>query len=142
MIVFATGFDAMTGPLKAMNVIGSGGAKITEAWEAGPRTYLGLQVADFPNLFTVTGPGSPSVLSSMVVSIEQHVDFIADMLLHMKGEGHTNVRATLQAQDDWVEHVNDISKTTSSSPTPPATAGIWARTSRASRGSSCRTSVA
>ena len=73
-IVYATGFDAMTGALLNVDIKGRGGAKLRDAWEAGPRTYLGLQTVGFPNLFMITGPGSPSVLSNMIVSIEQHVD--------------------------------------------------------------------
>src|SRR5690606_10651120 len=82
-IVFATGFDAMTGALRRIDVTGAGGRKLADHWEAGPRTYLGLQMAGFPNLFTVTGPGSPSVLCNMPVCIEQHVDWIADCLRHL-----------------------------------------------------------
>lgn len=110
VLVYATGFDAMTGPLQGMGVVGVGGATIDAAWEAGPRSYLGLTVAGFPNLFTVTGPGSPSVLSNMTVSIEQHVDFIAEMLTHMRRAGKTTVQATAAAQDEWVEHVNELSR--------------------------------
>ena len=76
-IVYATGFDAMTGALLRIDIRGRGGRPLQEAWAAGPRTYLGLGVAGFPNLFTITGPGSPSVLSNMAVSIEQHVDWVA-----------------------------------------------------------------
>jgi len=108
MLIFATGFDAMTGPLKAMNLVGVGGARIQDAWDAGPRTYLGLSVSGFPNLFTVTGPGSPSVLSSMVVSIEQHVEWICSLIGHMRKEGRKSVQATKAAQDKWVDYVMEL----------------------------------
>jgi cation diffusion facilitator CzcD-associated flavoprotein CzcO len=87
IIVFATGFDAMTGPMLRMNITGCDGMSLAEAWEAGPLTYLGLQIAGFPNLFTVTGPGSPSVLCNMPVAIEQHADWIADCIAHMRTHG-------------------------------------------------------
>ena len=87
VLVLATGFDAMTGALLRMNIVGRDGESLDSHWEAGPRTYLGLQMAGFPNLFCVTGPGSPSVLSSMITSIEQHVDFIADAISHMRAQG-------------------------------------------------------
>ena len=87
IIVFATGFDAMTGPLLRMDIRGRDGLPLAEAWEAGPRNYLGLQVAGFPNLFTVTGPGSPSVLCNMPVAIEQHVEWITDCIAHMRAQG-------------------------------------------------------
>ena len=76
--MFATGFDALTGPLLAINPVGTGGVTLREKWSAGPRTYLGMAIAGFPNLFIITGPGSPSVLTNMIVSIEQHVDWITD----------------------------------------------------------------
>jgi cyclohexanone monooxygenase len=111
-LVFATGFDAMTGALLAIDVRGRGGHTLREAWAAGPRTYLGLTVAGFPNLFTVTGPGSPSVLSNMIVSIEQHVDWIADCIAHLAAHGHATIEATAAAQDAWVEHVNQVGHAT------------------------------
>src|SRR5581483_7361926 len=83
VIVFAIGFDAMTGALFDIDIRGRGGLALREKWAEGPRTYLGLTTAGFPNLFIITGPGSPSVLSNMVVSIEQHVDWIADALVHL-----------------------------------------------------------
>ncbi|HXK32866.1 MAG TPA: NAD(P)/FAD-dependent oxidoreductase [Dehalococcoidia bacterium] len=111
-IVFATGFDAMTGALLAIDIRGRGGRRLADAWEAGPRTYLGLQVAGFPNLFTITGPGSPSVLTNMIVSIEQHVDWITDCLEYMHEHGHRTIEATTEAQDAWVEHVNQVANMT------------------------------
>ena len=82
-IVFATGFDAMTGALTRMGIVGRNGETLADKWEAGPRTYLGLMTAGFPNMFMITGPGSPSVLSNMIVSIEQHVDWISDCLSYL-----------------------------------------------------------
>jgi cyclohexanone monooxygenase len=108
IIVFATGFDAMTGPLKALNLKGSGGVALNDRWGDGPHTYLGLAVAGFPNLFTITGPQSPSVLSNMPVSIEQHVDWVADCIERMRESGKIRIEATAQAQDQWVAHVNEI----------------------------------
>ncbi len=107
-LVTATGFDAMTGALLAIDIRGTGGRTLREAWAAGPRTYLGLAIAGFPNLFTITGPGSPSVLSNMIVSIEQHVDWIADCMRYMRAHGHATIDATAAAQDAWVQHVSDV----------------------------------
>ncbi|APR82987.1 Cyclohexanone monooxygenase [Minicystis rosea] len=107
-IVFATGFDAMTGALLGMDIRGRGGQLLRDKWAAGPRSYLGLAVSGFPNLFTVTGPGSPSVLSNMVVSIEQHVDWIADCLAHLRARGLDRIEARLEAEDAWVDHVNEV----------------------------------
>lgn len=112
VLVFATGFDAMTGPLRAMNVRGTGGVKIDEAWADGPRTYLGLMVTGFPNLFTITGPGSPSVLVNMIAAIEQHVDWIARLIGRMRDAGETRVEASEAAQEDWVEEVRRVADTT------------------------------
>ncbi len=107
-IVFATGFDAMTGALRAIDIRGKDGIELARAWEAGPRNYLGLAVAGFPNLFTVTGPLSPSVLSNMVVSIEQHVDWISDCIAHLRASGRSAIEATAEAEDGWVEHVAEV----------------------------------
>jgi cation diffusion facilitator CzcD-associated flavoprotein CzcO/acetyl esterase/lipase len=112
-IVFATGFDAMTGAITAIHPIaGRDGRSIAEAWANGPQTYLGLTVAGFPNLFMVTGPGSPSVLSNMMVSIEQHVDWIADRLVAMREAGFTTIEATETAQAGWQRHNADCSMIT------------------------------
>jgi cyclohexanone monooxygenase len=111
-LVFATGFDAMTGALLKMDIRGRGGHTLRETWSAGPRTYLGLTVAGFPNLFTITGPQSPSVLSNMIVSIEQHVDWIAGCLAHLRGRGQRTIEATREAEDAWVQHVNDLGNMT------------------------------
>jgi cation diffusion facilitator CzcD-associated flavoprotein CzcO len=111
-LVFATGFDAMTGALLAVDVRGRAGRTLREAWAAGPRTYLGLAVAGFPNLFAITGPGSPSVLSNMIVSIEQHVDWIADCITYLRTHGHASIEATAEAQERWVAHVNEVGHAT------------------------------
>jgi cation diffusion facilitator CzcD-associated flavoprotein CzcO len=108
IIVFATGFDAMTGPFKALNLRGRGGRSLDEVWAQGPRSYLGISVAGFPNFFTITGPQSPSVLSNMPVSIEQHVEWITECIEGMRKAGKTVIEATPEAQDQWVNHVNEI----------------------------------
>ena len=106
IIVFATGFDAMTGPLLRIDIQGREGVSLREAWSAGPRSYLGLQVAGFPNMFTITGPGSPSVLCNMPVAIEQHVEWITDCIAHLRAEGVARIEAKPEAADDWVAQVN------------------------------------
>jgi len=111
-LVFATGFDAMTGTLLRMDIRGRGGRSLRDAWADGPRTYLGLGVAGFPNLFTITGPGSPSVLTNMIVSIEQHVDWIADCLDHLRSAGKRTIEATPEAQEAWVDHVGRVADAT------------------------------
>jgi len=111
-IVFATGFDAMTGPLLAIDIRGRDGRSLKETWEAGPRTYLGLQIAGFPNLFTVTGPGSPSVLCNMPVAIEQHVDWITGCIAYMRQHDIETIEATPEAVDQWVERVNQAADAT------------------------------
>ena len=108
IIVFATGFDAMTGPLKALNLTGRAGRRLEKEWADGPQSYLGISVAGFPNLFTITGPQSPSVLSNMPVSIEQHVEWVTDCIDNMNKAGKTTIEATAQAQEQWVSHVNEI----------------------------------
>jgi cyclohexanone monooxygenase len=105
VLVFATGFDAVTGALLALDIRGRDGLSLREAWHEGPATYLGLAVSGFPNLLTITGPGSPSVLSNVVVSIEQHVDWIGACLAFMRARGATCVEAEPGAQRRWVEHV-------------------------------------
>ncbi|WP_281417388.1 flavin-containing monooxygenase [Plastoroseomonas hellenica] len=112
IIVFATGFDAMTGPLLRMDIRGRGGLTLQEAWDAGPRTYLGLQVAGFPNLFTVTGPGSPSVLCNMPVAIEQHAEWIADCIAHLRDRGLQRIEAKPEAVERWVAQVNEAADAT------------------------------
>jgi cation diffusion facilitator CzcD-associated flavoprotein CzcO len=111
-IVYATGFDAMTGALARIDIRGRHGQPLTDAWSAGPRTYLGLMTAGFPNLFVVTGPGSPSVLANMIEAIQQHVDWIGDCLAHVRDGGHRTIEANLDAQDAWVDHVNAVADVT------------------------------
>jgi cation diffusion facilitator CzcD-associated flavoprotein CzcO len=106
IIVFATGFDAMTGPLLRIDIRGRGARSLAQAWSAGPRNYLGLLVAGFPNLFTVTGPGSPSVLCNMPVAIEQHVEWITDCIAHLRKRGLTRIEPHEGAVDEWVSEVN------------------------------------
>ncbi len=112
VIVFATGFDAMTGALNRIDIRGRDGTLLRDAWAEGARTYLGLQSVGFPNLFTVTGPGSPSVLANMVVGVEQHVEWIGDCLVYLRDHGYGTIEPTPEAQDDWVEHVNEVAKGT------------------------------
>ncbi|MDB5511121.1 MAG: pamO 2 [Enterovirga sp.] len=111
-LVFATGFDAMTGALLAMDVRGRDGESLREKWAAGPRNHLGLMPAGFPNLFTITGPGSPSVLSNVLVSIEQHVEWIAECLGFMQVRGLSVIASDRDAEDRWVEHVNEVAQRT------------------------------
>ncbi len=111
-IVFATGFDAMTGPLLAPDITGVGGLALRDKWAAGPRTYLGIATAGFPNFFTITGPGSPSVLVNMLVAIEQHVDWIADCIGYLRERGLAAIDATAEAEDAWVDHVNEVANLT------------------------------
>ncbi|MFC7691093.1 flavin-containing monooxygenase [Paeniroseomonas aquatica] len=112
IIVFATGYDAMTGPLLKLNILGRGGQPLAKAWEAGPRNYLGLQVAGFPNLFTITGPGSPSVLCNMPVAIEQHAEWITGCIAHLRDRGLARVETTEAAMAEWVAKVNEAANVT------------------------------
>jgi cyclohexanone monooxygenase len=107
-LVLATGFDAMTGSVAKIEIRGRDGQTLNQKWAEGPKTYLGLMSAGFPNLFIITGPGSPSVLSNMIVSIEQHVDWITDCLVYMRGRGLDTMEATPHAEDNWVDHVNEV----------------------------------
>ena len=104
MIVFAIGFDAMTGPLLGIDIRGAGGQPLTAKWADGPRTYLGLAVEGFPNLFTITGPTSPSVLANMVPAIEQHVEWIADGIAHARAHGLPRLEASPAAEEAWIAH--------------------------------------
>ncbi len=112
VIVFATGFDAMTGPLLAMDIRGRGGRTLREDWIAGPVTYLGLQVPGYPNFFTVTGPGSPSVLTNMPVAIEQHAEWIADCIAHLRAKRIDAIEADADAARKWGQHVNEAADAT------------------------------
>jgi cyclohexanone monooxygenase len=111
-IVFATGFDAMTGALLKVEIRGRGGLPLREKWSAGPRAYLGVAMAGFPNLFTITGPGSPSVLTNMLPTIEQHVEWIAAGIAHMGKSGLGRIEAVEAAEDEWVGHVGDTASRT------------------------------
>ncbi|MFB7715930.1 alpha/beta hydrolase fold domain-containing protein [Nocardia sp. NPDC056100] len=105
-LVFATGFDAITGPLNRIDIRGRAGSALRDEWAGGPRAYLGVGVAGFPNFFMITGPGSPSVLVNMVTAIEHHVEFIADIVKYQRDKGFRTIEPTTGAQDAWVEHVN------------------------------------
>ncbi|HEX2632404.1 MAG TPA: NAD(P)/FAD-dependent oxidoreductase [Bradyrhizobium sp.] len=111
-LVLATGFDAMTGSVAKIDIRGRNGLTLNQKWAEGPKTYLGLMSAGFPNLFIITGPGSPSVLSNMIVSIEQHVDWIADCLAYMRNSGVDAMEARKEAEDKWVAHVNEVAHAT------------------------------
>jgi cyclohexanone monooxygenase len=111
-LVLATGFDAMTGSVAKIDIRGRQGQTLNQKWAEGPKTYLGLMSAGFPNLFIITGPGSPSVLSNMIVSIEQHVDWIADSIAFMRERGLVAMEANKDAEDKWVAHVNEVAHTT------------------------------
>ena len=111
-LVLATGFDAMTGSVARIDIRGRNGQTLNQKWAEGPKTYLGLMSAGFPNLFIITGPGSPSVLSNMIVSIEQHVDWITDCIAYMRNRGLDSMEANKEAEDKWVAHVNEVAHTT------------------------------
>ena len=112
VLIFATGFDAMTGALSSIDIRGRDGLALTQAWADGPQTYLGLASAGFPNLFLITGPQSPSVFSNMVVSIEQHVEWIADCMAYLRQQGIACIEASPQAQAGWVAHVAEVANGT------------------------------
>ena len=111
-IVFATGFDAMTGAMLDIDIRVEGGPSLKEAWSAGPRTYLGLMIAGFPNLFTITGPGSPGVKSNMMLSIEQHTNWIVDCLQHLRSRHHRRIEVEPEAEESWVTHVREVADST------------------------------
>jgi len=108
ILVLATGFDAVTGALKRIDIRGTDALRLQDKWADGPKSYLGLGIAGFPNLFTVTGPGSPSVLTNMIPSIEQHVEWISDCIEHMCARHLSRIEADADAEAAWVAHVNDI----------------------------------
>ena len=112
VLVLATGFDAMTGAIENVDIRGREGRSLKDKWSAGPRTYLGLSTAGFPNLFMVTGPGSPSVLTNMLPSIEQHDEWIAACIGYMNERGLELIEPTGTAEDAWVDHVNDLANHT------------------------------
>ena len=106
-IVLATGFDAMTGAILKMDLIGRGGATMREKWAAGPRTHMGIMMADFPNLFMITGPGSPAAFSNLVLSIEQHVEWVTDCLSYVRDKGCDRIEPTREAEDEWCDRLNE-----------------------------------
>ncbi len=108
-LIVATGFDAMTGALLRIDIQGRGDNRLCDKWSDGPKAYLGLAMAGYPNLFTVTGPGSPSVLTNMLPSIEQHVDWICDCVGYMNGRNYTSIEAEAEAEEDWNDHVREVS---------------------------------
>ena len=111
-LVLATGFDAMTGSVAKIDIRGRDGVALNDKWAAGPRTYLGLMSAGFPNLFLITGPGSPSVLSNMIVAIEQHVDWLSDVMAVLRDRNVATIEADVAAEDAWVAHVNEVAQGT------------------------------
>jgi len=111
-LVLATGFDAMTGSVAKIDIRGRKRQTLNQKWAEGPKTYLGLMSAGFPNLFIITGPGSPSVLSNMIVSIEQHVDWITDCIAYMRDRDLDSMEAKKEAEDNWVDHVNEVAQGT------------------------------
>ncbi|EED36345.1 steroid monooxygenase [Luminiphilus syltensis NOR5-1B] len=112
IIIFATGFDVFTGSLLAPEIVGRNGVTLRERWKDGPKNYLGLSTVGFPNMFIMVGPGSPSLLSNVLVSTEDHADFIRDLIVNMKEAGMDEVEANAEAELQWVEHVNEHSKKT------------------------------
>jgi cyclohexanone monooxygenase len=111
-IVFATGFDAMTGALREIDIRAGNGPSLAEKWADGPLTYLGLMVSGFPNMFVITGPGSPSVKTQMIVAIEQHMDWIGDCIAAMRAGGLARIEPRPDAERDWVRHVNEVADST------------------------------
>jgi cyclohexanone monooxygenase len=112
ILITATGYDAMTGAILAVDFAGENGLSMRDAWADGPRTYLGLTISGFPNLFMITGPGSPSALTNLIRSIEHHVEWITDCIADMRRHGQTVIAARREAQDAWVEHVNEVADST------------------------------
>ncbi len=112
MLIFATGFDAITGPLLKIDIRGRGGERLADKWAEGPLTYLGVATAGFPNFFMITGPGSPCVLSNMLTSIEQHVEWMVDCIAHMHEQGSTSFEAQSDAEKAWVQTVHEVGHTT------------------------------
>ena len=111
-VVFATGFDAMTGALDKIDIIGKDQISLRKKWKEGPKSYLGLGISGFPNLFHIAGPGSPSVLTNMLVSIQQHVEWITDCITWMREKGFSKIEASKEAENSWVAHVNEVADLT------------------------------
>lgn len=112
VVIYATGFDAITGSLTRLNLTGTAGRTLSEKWSEGPKAYLGLATSEFPNLFTITGPGSPSVLSNMIVSIEQHVDFLTGLMEAARASGADRIETTAEDEEDWAVHVTEVAHQT------------------------------
>ena len=112
IIVFATGFDAMTGAMLAIEIKGRGGLALRDKWAGGADNYLGLTISGFPNMFMVNGPGSPSVLYNMVPGIEQHVDWISDCIDYMRKNGIMAIEADPDREAQWTHHVDEIARQT------------------------------
>lgn len=112
ILILATGFDTITGPMLAMDVRGEGGASLRTAWAQGTRTYLGIMVSGFPNMFVITGPGSPSVLGNVLISIEQHDEWLDRLIAHMESETIAAIDPSGEAQEEWTTHVNALAAQT------------------------------
>jgi cyclohexanone monooxygenase len=112
IVIFATGFDAFTGSLLKPDIVGRNGLTLKQKWSAGPITQLGVGVADFPNMLIVVGPGSPSLLSNVMVSIEQQIDWLAELIRRMDEKALVEFEALPEAERAWVAHVNDRVKET------------------------------
>tara|TARA_B100001250_G_scaffold114538_2_gene96998 strand:- start:4295 stop:5893 length:1599 start_codon:yes stop_codon:yes gene_type:complete len=112
ILIFATGFDAMTGALLAIDITGKNHIKLKDKWKDGPRSYLGLSISDFPNLFTVTGPGSPSVLTNMIVAIEQHVEWIFECINYLYETDKNEIEANIKFQNNWMDHLEEVASNT------------------------------
>ncbi|MGW1029071.1 flavin-containing monooxygenase [Streptomyces sp. NPDC002577] len=112
LLVFATGYDALTGPLTRIDIRGVDGVSLAERWKNGPRSLLGIAIAGFPNLFTLTGPGSPSVLANVIRALEQHSDWVVACLKHLRATGMTRIEADVDAQDKWARHVQEVADQT------------------------------
>jgi cation diffusion facilitator CzcD-associated flavoprotein CzcO len=109
-IVFALGFDAFTGALDEAGITNERGRHPSDNWRRGPRTFLGLMTTDFPNLFIITGPLSPSVLANMNLANVQHMNFVGDLIAHMNGHGYTRVEPTREAEDAWTAHAAELAE--------------------------------
>ena len=112
LLIYATGFDAMTGALLRANITGREGRRLADKWQYGPVAYLGLAMSGFPNLFTVTGPGSPSVLCNMLVAIEQHVNWIGECIDHLREHSYAAIEALPDAEQEWIAHVTAVAEGT------------------------------
>lgn len=112
IVIYATGFDAFTGSLLAPRIVGRNGVTLAEKWASGPTTFLGIGVDGFPNMFIVVGPGSPSLLSNVLLSSEEQIDWLVGLFEHARDHGIDEIEATATAVRDWVEHVNERAKET------------------------------